>query len=173
MLMSKIRRRCRMGKSGKRVWFFWLVAAATSSLLLGTMRKLELKDLTAQATHVVTGTVLSVQAGWTPEGSIETKVRVVVDGYLMGVPGSGAVDLAVPGGEVGGLGLAVSDMPKFVEGTRVLLFLGLADPLKPRIVGLHQGKFTFKQGRVVENGQAENEFLGIVRAEIRKKQEAR
>lgn len=157
----------------KRVWAFWLVAVTAAGVSFGTMRKLELKELTAQATHVVRGTVLSVVSGWTPEGSIETKVRVGVDQCLMGTPGAGTVDLAIPGGEVGGLGLAVSDMPKFVEGTRVLLFLRIADPRSPRVVGLHQGKFTLKQGKVVENGMAENEFLGLVRTEIRAKQEAK
>jgi hypothetical protein len=157
----------------KRIRVFLLIAAATAIVSFGTMRKLELKDLTAQATHVVTGTVASVVPSWTPEGSIETRVRVLVDQYMMGLPGHGTVDLAVPGGEVGGLGLAVSDMPKFVEGTRVLLFLEMADPRTPRVVGLHQGKFTLKQGRVVENGLEENDFLPLVRAEIRAKQEAK
>jgi hypothetical protein len=150
-----------------------VAAVAAAGVSFGTMRKLELKDLTAGATHVVSGTVLSVVSGWTPERSIETKVRILVDRFLMGAPGDGTVDLAVPGGEVDGLGLAVSDMPKFAEGTRVLLFLTLADPRSPRVVGLHQGKFTLKQGRVVENGMGEKEFLGLVRAEIRAKQEAK
>ena len=162
-----------MRQSGKRVLASLLVAAAAAGVSFGTMRKLELKELTAQATHVVMGTVLSVVSGWTPERSIETKVRVAVDRYLMGAPGLGAVELAIPGGEVGGLGLAVSDMPKFVEGTRVLLFLAMADTRPARVVGLHQGKFTLKQGRVVENGLAENEFLPLVQAEIRAKQEAK
>lgn len=150
-----------------------LIIVMTAGVSFATMRKLELKDLTAQATHVVTGTVLSTVSGWTPEGSIETRVRVRIDQYLMGLPGGGTVDLAIPGGEVGGFGLAVSDMPKFVEGTCVLLFLGLSDLRSPRVIGLHQGKFTLKQGRVIENGLAENEFLARVRAEIRAKQEAK
>jgi hypothetical protein len=150
-----------------------LVAVGAAGVSFGTMRKLELKELTAQATHVITGTVLSVVSGWTPERSIETKVRVAVDRCLMGAPGLGAVELAIPGGEVGGLGLAVSDMPKFVEGTRVLLFLAMGDTRPARVVGLHQGKFTLKQGRIAENGLAEDEFLSIVQAEIRAKQEAK
>ena len=163
-----------MRPSGKHVWAFLLVAAiAAAGVSFGTMRKLELKDLTALATHVVTGTVLSVVSGWTPEGSIETKVRILSDEYLMGAPGDGTVNLAIPGGEVDGLGLAVSDMPKFVEGTRALLFLAMADPRSPRVAGLHQGKFTLKQGKVVENGMGENEFLGLIQAEIRSQKEAK
>lgn len=162
-----------MRPSGKHVWAFLLIAVAAAGFSNGTMRKLELKDLTALATHVVTGKVLSVVSGWTPEGSIETKVRIIIEKYMMGAPGDGTVNLALPGGEVDGLGLAVSDMPKFVEGTRVLLFLAMADTRPARVVGLHQGKFTLKQGRVVENGLAENEFLPLVQAEIRAKQEAK
>lgn len=161
-----------MRQSVKRFGVFLIIALMAGGSF-GTMRKFELKELTAQATHVVSGAVLSTVSGWTLEGAIETRVRIRVDQYLMGLPGGGSVDLAIPGGEVGGLGLAVSDMPRFVAGTRVLLFLSMADPRTPRVAGLHQGKFTLREGRVIENGLAEDEFLRLVRAEIRAKQEAR
>ena len=160
-----------MGKSAGA--FFLLVTMIAADASFGSMRKLELRDLTVQATHVITGTVLSVVSGWTNEGAIETKVRIHVENYLMGSFGDGSVDLTIPGGEVGGIGLAVSDMPHFVKGTRVLLFLAIQDVHSPTVVGLHQGKFTLQKGKVVETGFGETEFLRLVQAEIRAKQEAK
>ena len=143
------------------------IIALVPQISFGMMREMDLKDLTAEATQIVTGTVLETKAGWTPTGSIETRVKILVEGKFLGDVQGNVVELSIPGGEVGEIGLYVSDMPKFVEGTRVLVFLAHPASEGPYVVGLQQGKFTLDKGKVLENGMSEGDLIARVREEIR------
>lgn len=62
------------------------------------------------------------------DGSFATDYVVAVERALKGAPAA-TVRVRVPGGEQGGIGLALWGMPRFATGERVLLFL---DPLPAR-----------------------------------------
>ncbi|MEW6366062.1 MAG: hypothetical protein AB1714_15640 [Acidobacteriota bacterium] len=149
------------------------IVALVPQISFGIMREMDLKDLTAEATEIVTGTVLEAKADWTPAGSIETRVKILIEDRLLGNEPGNVVELSIPGGEVGEMGLYVSDMPKFVEGTRVLVFLAHPAAEGPYVVGLRQGKFTLDKGKVIENGLSEGDLMERVRDEIRAKREAK
>ncbi|KKK86190.1 hypothetical protein LCGC14_2765700, partial [marine sediment metagenome] len=61
----------------------------------------------------------------------------------------------VRGGEVGDIGLKVSDTPQFREGEEVFLFLRMEKLPLFSVVGLFQGKYTIEEGRV------KNRIMGL------------
>ncbi len=75
-----------------------------------------------EATHIVTGAVESVEGfyGVTEEGDelIYSRVALKVDKYLKGKDGS-RISFVVEGGEVGDIGLKVSESPVFVKGEKI------------------------------------------------------
>jgi hypothetical protein len=115
-----------------------------------------LSDLEAASETVVHGSVISLEPYW-DEGrrSIYTTVVIEPIGYMKGDLGSDPIVFDMPGGAVGELRLVVSDMPDFELGEEVILFLKDEDF---RIVGFFQGKFTVRNGIVVEEGISVESF---------------
>ena len=74
---------------------------------------------------VVTGTVSEVYTRWGQgnESIIITVVRLGVDGIAKGEQHSPIIDVNIPGGKVGELGVWVEDQPTFTVGEHVLLYL--------------------------------------------------
>ena len=126
------------------------------------MRKLSLEELTTSAEMIAIGKAVEKECRWGEEGKwIYTYVRVSVDGCIKG-EGEKEVIVRHLGGEVGGKGLIVGNMPDFREGEEVLVFLGKAgDDLTTldmrgnareirRVCGLAQGKYEVFED---ENGE--------------------
>ncbi|TET48271.1 hypothetical protein E3J59_00855 [Candidatus Aerophobetes bacterium] len=63
------------------------------------------------------------------------------------------ITVKVPGGEVGGIGLKVSDTPEFRKGEEVFLFLRIEKLPIFKVAGLFQGKYT------IEGGKAKNKVM--------------
>lgn len=88
------------------------------------MIKLSLKELTIGADAIVLGEVREIQSQWSMDGSvILTIVTLQIHETLKGKINNNQILIQHPGGEVGDIGLKVSDMPSFQLKERVLVFL--------------------------------------------------
>jgi len=133
----------------KRIWllsctiFMLLLAAFVPRPALGLMKKMELSQLTARADLIVVGQVKEIESRWDPGETIFTYVTIGVEQSEKGSSGA-EVTLRFPGGEVGEIGLWVSDSPVFQKGEKVKLFLKGKEIYD--IVGLYQGKRPVTEG---------------------------
>ncbi len=117
-----------------------------------------IEELTYEADSILIGEVKSMESRWNEDRTlIYTYVTISARDYVKKLPNIGEseeITVKIPGGEVGDIGLRVSDMPDFREGEQVFLFLRRERPTIFRVVGLFQGKYT------VEDGRAKNKVLG-------------
>ena len=115
------------------------------------MAGLSTADLARSSGAVITGEVVQSESFRSEDGkTILTKASVVVTEVVRGVVDEKTVIVEYEGGEVGGVGLRVSDIAPLVKGERVLLFLtkekSRADKAEiHRIVGKGQGKYTIDE----------------------------
>ncbi len=74
---------------------------------------------------VFTGTVLDVTTRWGEgnESIIITVVRLDVEGLAKGEPQGNPIEVNIPGGQMGDVGVWVEDQPTFTVGEHVLLYL--------------------------------------------------
>lgn len=116
----------------------FLVAAGTA--LASTAIRMDTPALTAAATDVVDGNVVSSSALWTGDHRrIVTHVVVEVRDAWKGTA-SGRITVVQPGGERDGIGQHVSGVAALATGERVVLFLERTGAMH-RVVGLAQGVF--------------------------------
>jgi hypothetical protein len=114
-----------------------LVAGAA---LASTAVRLDAPALTAAATDVVDGKVVSSSSAWTGDHRrIVTHVVVEVRDTWKG-SATGRITVVQPGGEVDGIGQRVSGVAPLASGERVVLFLERTGPYH-RVVGLAQGVY--------------------------------
>jgi len=107
----------------------------------------DLGELARDARAIARGTVVAVDAQWTPDRrTIETLVTLEVESYLKGALGE-TVQFRVPGGTFGRFRSIVVGAPTFEVGDRVVVFLGARGPSVPYVVGFSQGVY-----RVVRSG---------------------
>ncbi len=100
-----------------------LLALGAAGSLNAMMVQLSPIDLSAQAQVIVTGTVTGVTSQWDDSHStIYSDVAVSVERFDKG-NSYRELTVRVPGGEVGDIGMAVEDMPTFVTGQKVSLYL--------------------------------------------------
>lgn len=86
-------------------------------------REMTLEELTTTSTAVVLGRAESSRSFWNDARTqILTEVRIRVDESVKGGAGGETV-VTIPGGRVGNTAYEVSDMPVFVDGEQVLVFL--------------------------------------------------
>jgi len=126
------------------------------------MEGLTTEYLTRSSDLVVSGDVESATAKWSDDGkTIFTTAIVVVTEVIKGQPGSQKVDVEYPGGEVGDIGLRVSDEPVMKKGEKVVLFLkrGIKpiEKNKYKLVGKGQGKYS-----IGSDGVARKEGFSLV-----------
>jgi len=155
---------------------FRLILPALFALLLphsasALMTALSVEALTTAADQVVRGRVLQSQAAWSADGrTIVTRVQVAVDEQVVGGSGTQIVTVQVPGGEIDGLALRISDTPTLTAGEAVVLFLkapqGATDGLAAAqaqaggggsgqftLVGKAQGVYTIGEAGTVSKGR--------------------
>jgi hypothetical protein len=105
----------------------------------------ELGELARDATVIVRGRVIAVDARWTDNRrSIETLVTVDVERYLKGAWGE-TVQFRVPGGELGRFRSIFVGAPALGLDDRVVIFLGSRGPSLPYLIGLGQGVFRIRR----------------------------
>jgi hypothetical protein len=114
--------------------------------------------LTREADVVVEGSVGAVRSFWNAEHTkILSRAEVAVGEVVRGTSAGSTVVVEYEGGEVGGLGMRVSDVEPFAAGERVLLFLKRLPQPAPGteahgLVGLAQGKYVIGRDRVARKG---------------------
>lgn len=129
-----------------------------SSMAFGAVIKKELSEFTAEADLIVVGEVKKIESRWNPGETIFTYVTIATEQFLKGSAGK-EVTLRFPGGEVGGIGLKVSDTPNFKLGEKVKVFLKGKDIYD--IVGLSQGKYTILDEEVFKPISPTYSYSGI------------
>lgn len=135
-----------------------LFAGEVWSLMVG----LSTEELTRDSETVIVGEVRDVISYWSEDGTtIFTMANVVVDQAVKGIHHT-EVDIEYKGGEVGGIGLRVSDAPSLKKGEKVILFLKTKKIEKGKkvfnIVGNGQGKYT-----IIEEGIAIKEGFSVIK----------
>ncbi len=127
--------------------------AAPAQAIVPQMTTVELADASQSIVH---GRVISLVPHWNEERTtILTRVTVDPIQYMKGEPDGGQVVFEMPGGVVGELGLAVSDVPHFEVGEEVVLFLRSE---YFRVVGWWQGKLSVKDGVVLGKDMTLDQF---------------
>ena len=122
----------------RTIFFLTLLTAGTA--LASTAVRLDTPALTAAATDVVDGNVVSSSSVWTADHRrIVTHVVIEVRDTWKGAA-HGRVTVVQPGGERDGIGQRVSGVAPLQLGERVVLFLERSGPYH-RVVGLAQGVY--------------------------------
>jgi hypothetical protein len=105
-------------------------------------KRASLEELARESTSVVLGKCTAKRSFWN-EGrtKIFTEVTIDVEDEVKGSTGSQAV-ITIPGGRVGNTLYDVSDMPVFVEGEEVIVFLWRHPDGKNLVTGSVQGKMS-------------------------------
>jgi hypothetical protein len=102
---------------------------------------IEFRELVTTARVIVHGRVSGVRSEWVDgRRAIETFVTVDVADYLKGDLGESLI-FRVPGGQIGRYRTVFVGAPEFQDGDEVVLFLKLAGPSTPYVIGLSQGVF--------------------------------
>lgn len=133
----------------------WLLVPIASA---STVKVLTLEELTARSSVVLSGTVKHVISVWATDGSdIFTYVTLGVERTLKGrVERPAAHTIRVRGGRVGGILSVVKGAPTFTRGEQVVLFLTPPDREGfPRVLGLAQGKWRIRDGKVLCCGRVD------------------
>ena len=141
------------------VLIFLLLTGFLASPASALMVRKSIEELTSEADCILIGKVEKIESRWNEERTlIYTYVTISVKQYTKALSGVGEVQeiiVKVRGGEVGDIGLKVSDTPQFREGEEVFLFLRMEKPPLLSVAGLFQGKYT------VEEGKVKNRILGL------------
>jgi hypothetical protein len=121
----------------------WLFASQAGAFMTG----LSTEELTQSSEAVIVGNVEDIESRWNEDGtSIVTTASVVVEEVVRGQVVYQRVTVEYAGGEIGEVGLKVSDVSPLERGEKVLLFLkpvkGKKDGRAYSIVGKGQGKYT-------------------------------
>jgi hypothetical protein len=104
-------------------------------------------DLVSRADLIFTGPVISQHSEWRDTGgkrSIVTIVKFGVEQVHKGRAGV-TVKLQFLGGAIGAVALDVSDMPKFTQGERVVLFVEKNSINASPLIGFYHGKFSLRR----------------------------
>ena len=114
---------------------------------LAIMIGLTTEQLTKASQTVIMGQVENVTFQWSQGGrSIVTRATVAVDEIIRGNLNENQVIIEYEGGEVGEIGLKVSDAPSLMKGENVILFLETKNDTRGglirKIVGKAQGKYS-------------------------------
>lgn len=124
-------------------------------------------DLALRAENIVRGRVVSTRAAWN-SGQTMIYTRVVIDvntAWKGAKRADDTVALSIPGGEVGETGIWVEDMPQFMPGEEVVVFLESDGAGGERVCAQVQGKFAVI-GDVVVGADAVPVKLAAFRADL-------
>ena len=106
-----------------------------------TLLPISFDDLVAQSAVVVYGRVAGVHGAWTGDRRrIESLVTLDTLEYYKGALGE-RVSFKVPGGEAGGMVMAVPGSPVLREGDLLVVFLPGGGPAVPVPIGVSQGVY--------------------------------
>lgn len=123
-----------------------------------TMLGISTQKLTQDSDLIIDGTVMDVYSAWDEtKTTIYTYAVIEIQNTHKGSSENKNVTLMYRGGEVGDIGLKISDQAEFKKGENVFLFLKKSEK-EPnlhmfQITGKAQGKYTIsKDNRAVKKG---------------------
>lgn len=109
----------------------------------GTVRAMNLEQMTDRADMIFTGRVVGKRAEWNTERTrIYTYVTFEIETYLKGGNDSRVATVRLLGGQVGRYLAHLPGTPQFGIGEEVLLFCAGDQARLPSVLGLSLGKFT-------------------------------
>ena len=109
----------------------------------GTVRAMNLAQMTDRADMIFTGRVMGKRAEWNAERTrIYTYVTFEVETYLKGGNDARVATVRLLGGQVGRYLAYLPGTPRFGIGEEVLLFCAGQKARVPSVLGLSLGKFT-------------------------------
>lgn len=147
------RRRWRSGLWGAVA--LCIASLAAPDVAQAQVRDVSVQDLARASTAVIVGTTVDSRAAWNADRSkIFTDVTVRVDERIAGEAQAETI-IRVPGGRVGNTLYDVSDMPVFVDGEQVVVFLWQAPDGTQVVTGSAQGKMT-----IVDDEAGERRVVG-------------
>lgn len=128
-----------------------------SSQVLALMLGLSMEELVNSSELVLNGEIKETECFWSEDGkTILTSATVAVESTLKGDPSQKTVTVEHEGGEIGGIGLKVSDISPLVKGEKIVLLLKSAYSRKPQF-GREPDTPTEKVYRLV--GEAQGKYL--------------
>jgi len=124
--------------------FGLLFYLAAGVCLAATLEQMSLDDLIQKSTSIVRGRAVSIQA--VQDGAlIYTVHRFEVAERWKGAS-AGEVEIALPGGSVGGLQQRFGGVPQMEPGREFVVFLWQGSSGRTQITGLSQGLFEVSRG---------------------------
>ncbi len=151
----------RGGKMGRKIIFINFLCLLLLHFALpksqAVMFGLSTEDLTTTSDIVIVGEVKDIVSFWNEDSTkIISKAKVIVDEVVRGNHFT-EVFVEYEGGEVGGIGMRISDVTPLTIGEQVVLFLKvkkIENGVKIfKIVGDAQGKYTIREdGIAIKKG---------------------
>ena len=144
---------------------FGIMAVGGVGSAVALMEALSISTLVRASTSIIRGEVLDAESMWSESGDeIVTRVTIRVQSDFKRLVSEELVTVEYLGGEVGEIGMMVSDSPQMFAGEEVIIFLELsdvsADQQRFHVVGSAQGKFSLG-----ENGMARTMGFTLVEQE--------
>jgi hypothetical protein len=108
----------------------------SSSPAIGFMMGLSTEELTNSSNLIVIGSVQGVESMWSEDGKgIISRAIIIVNSVISGKWDKEVLHVEYNGGEVGDIGLKVSDVKPLKQGDNLLLFLKIKNGQKQKIEG--------------------------------------
>jgi len=143
------------------------------SLSFAFMEGLSTERLTRESEVVITGKVEDVQSQWSRDRKIIfTRATIKIHAVIKGRAADRSIVVEYKGGEVGSIGMRVSDAVSLKKGERVLMFLKSGVSYKNgkifNIVGKAQGKYTISDDGIAQkSGFSAADGKGVIDNNIR------
>jgi len=133
--------------------FGFIATAANQAMAL--MVELQLEEITGDSDYILRGEVVDMKSEWNEDRTvIHTYYTISINEQIHGAHGADTITIKQRGGEVDGIGMAVSNSAVFKQGEEVVVFLkpdqaphaaGIQQAggqLVTKIVGREQGKYS-------------------------------
>ena len=125
---------------------YFLSSQQASAIMVG----LSTEELTKASEVVIRGEVEDVEPHWSMDGkTIFTSASISVKDVIKGKISQKKIVVEYEGGEIGDIGVRVSDVSPLIKGEKIILFLKSGDSKRDKqnekshnIVGSAQGKYT-------------------------------
>ena len=133
---------------------FIIIVAGGINTAAALMEALSISALVKASSSIVRGEVVDTQAMWSESGDeIVTRVTIRVQKDFKRLVSDKLITVEYLGGEVGDIGMMVSDSPQMFVGEEIIIFLkqpeDAIDQQRFHIVGSAQGKYTLEEDGMV------------------------
>ena len=133
---------------------FGIMAVGGIGSAVALMEALSISTLVKASASIIRGEVIDTESMWNESGDeIVTRATIRVQNDFKRQVSEELVTVEYLGGEVGEIGMMVSDSPQMFAGEEVIIFLEPSEASTDRqrfhVVGSAQGKFTLEEDGMV------------------------